>query len=658
GSLAVGVALTVPTMVNSLVGALAEHWLDGRKEEGSTSAYDAEKALRAKKYQGMKGMLDGSQEDQTAGAEDKLPRATKRRHYLVRHAVPLLAATGTAKVLGWFGIPAMSTIAVIGTTALAKTLTERLVDRRKLDLRIARLDAAMRRQLSDPAALQNQLVALLQDYQAQLDVLRAQLTGTQSALPTPTDGPEIVDSPGTPSFALQLAAQSIENVTAAARRLLSYLAAMQNQNPDPAQPPGNGAAQLQLLTDALLNSVGPAATSLLLGAVGDKIFLNTEERASDAQKLWDEAERDAVRGQALVDVLTDQLQRVDDAIEQLRRSVADRHPDVDLGDRTLDRLSFPTAPAHPEGARPPGQSKFRAYLVQVAFAAIGAAGGALALDQIFDLDDYSVVITVAGSVGGVIGTPVARMLFRRAELRRMDQNAFDLGKRDVDRSVLNKQVAFGKYLVAQLLDQIQQLHEQMDGQAVDVRPGDPGYTDRIRAAAEQAYLDNLEPTHHPDVQTQRVRLLERIDQLAAALDRADASEVEQAQTRLAYAIALYEGITDENDTSKTFPDVREVAPGRGRRATGGPTDQVRAGAARALGRILGEPGDKPRLEERLVALEEIVRAANAVDAHNLAGTPRSRAAVQQQLADRIAAYEEILEETNLPGGFPSPAISP
>ncbi|WP_410789207.1 hypothetical protein [Kribbella sp. C-35] len=668
GSIVTGVALSVPTIVNSLVGALTERWLDGRKETGRQPAYDADRAMRDREYPGMKGLLDGAPEqapDQVA----KAPRATKQVHYLVRHAVPLLAATGTAAALTAAGIPAMSAIVAIGLSAVAKSLAERLVDIKKLDFRLGRVDATVRNQLADPTALQNQLVAILQDYRSQLETLRGHLTGTARNAIQPTGELATAESPGTPGFGVHAAAQAIDNVTAAARRLISHLAATQSQ--DPAKPvvdndPTELAKHLNLFAEGLVNAVGPAITSLLLGAVGDKIFVNLEEKAGDAQKNWDHAQREAVRSQALLDALADQVQQVDEAIRQLRELVAVHRPGVDLSDRTADRASFPAAPELPEGARPPGQSKYWVYLQQVAFAAIGAAGGVLVLDQIFDLDTVSVVITVAGAVGGVTGTPVARLLFRRAELERKEANATDLAKQAVDRRQLTRQAAIGKYLMAQLLDQIQQMRELLvtSGRPVaEVRPGDPEYTDRVRAATERAYLDNLTPgpaATDLDARAQRIEALERIDRMAAALDWADSSQadVAEARSRLVHAIALYEGIADQSGARKTFPDLAQASPERGRRVTGGPTDQVRAGAGRALGRMLGEPAGKPLLEDRLVALEEIVRAAGAVDAHTAAGTPESLAYVQQQLTDHIAAYNELLQQAALPGTFPRPAISP
>ncbi|WP_350279194.1 hypothetical protein [Kribbella sp. HUAS MG21] len=664
GSIVTGIALSVPTIVNSLVGAVTERWLDARKETGRQPAYDADRAVRDRDYPGMRGLLDGA----PASAPDqqgKLPRATKQVHYVVRHAVPLLAATGTAAALTVAGIPAMSAVIVIGMSAAAKSLAERLVDMKKFDFRLGRVDSTVRKQLADSGNLQNQLVALLQDYRSQLGNLRAQLAGPTAAPVQTTGDPATRPSPGTPGFGVHAGAQAIDNVTAAARRLLSHVASTQNQ--DPAHPvadndPTEFARKLDLFAEGLVNVIGPAVTGLLLGAVGDKIFVNLEEAAGDAQKNWDHAQREAVRGQALLDVLTDHLQQVDVALRQLQALVADHRPGVDFTDRVADRAKFPVAPAQPDGARPRGQSKYWVYLQQVAFAAVGAAGGVLLLDQIFDLDHVSVVVTLAGAVGGVTGTPVARMLFRRAELRRKELNTADLAKQSVDRRDLGRQAAIGKYLVAQLLDQIQQVRELLvaPARAVDVRPGDPEYTDRVRAAAELAYLDNVAPTQDRDVRTQRVEALARIDRLAAALDWAESSEqdVEAARGRLAHAIALYEAIADEDGTTRAFPDLRQVSPDRGRRFTGGPTDQVRAGAGRALARMLGEPAGKPLLEDRLVALEAIVRAADAVDAHAAAGTAESRAHVQQQLDEHIAAYEQLLHDADLPGGFPRPGVSP
>jgi hypothetical protein len=348
----------------------------------------------------------------------------------------------------------------------------------------------------------------------------------------------------------------------------------------------------------------------------------------------------------------------------------------ELAGRIADRRSRPAPPAHPEGARPPGQSKYWVYGLQVFLAAVGAVGGVHVLDSVFDLSDLSYWTTVAGAVGGITGTPVARMLFRRAELRRKDANAEALAKQSVNRRALTEQTAIGKYLVAQLLNEIAELREQLLSNRrppVNVSPYDADYTDRVRAAVERAHLDNLPPAGNEtaeqrDVRAERVAALDRIDRLAAAVDWADSanpagSEAAEARARLTHAISLYEAIAGEDGVTKSFPVLPEVSPARGQRVTGGPTDQIRAGAARVVARMLGEPAGKPLLKARLEALERIVQAADAMDVHGNngalgAGRAESLAHVQQELDARIAAFEELLREANILGGFPRPAVSP
>ena len=58
---------------------------------------------------------------------------------------------------------------------------------------------------------------------------------------------------------------------------------------------------------------------------------------------------------------------------------------------------------------------------------------------------------------------------------------------------LTEDVAFGKYLVGQLLDRIEQAGESLNAAgrpSVAVSATDADYTDRVRAAAERAYSGN------------------------------------------------------------------------------------------------------------------------------------------------------------------------
>src|SRR5207244_12997216 len=111
------------------------------------------------------------------------------------------------------------------------------------------------------------------------------------------------------------------------------------------------------------------------------------------------------------------------------------------------------------GARPSRLMRYRLYAFQAALAALGLVGGAVVVDLTFDLSDLVFVTAVAGGIAGATGGPVARLLFRRAELARKDANAEALNKLGVDRAELTEDVAFGKYLVGQLLDRIDQVGE-------------------------------------------------------------------------------------------------------------------------------------------------------------------------------------------------------
>ena len=157
GNPLVGFGIAVPTIVNAAVGSIAERRLDEQKMAGRKPAYTAERKQREYEFPGLRSLLDGAEPVRPAAV--KMPRATAWRNYLRRYAMPTLATAAVAGVLTPFGVPALSTAMVIASSALAKSLAERLVDTKKLDFRLRRIDATERIRLADPTLYVNQLVA-------------------------------------------------------------------------------------------------------------------------------------------------------------------------------------------------------------------------------------------------------------------------------------------------------------------------------------------------------------------------------------------------------------------------------------------------------------------------------------------------------------------
>ncbi|WP_433165250.1 hypothetical protein [Kribbella sp. CA-247076] len=668
--LALGMSL--PTAAFGLAGAPMEHWLDGHKSAHKKPAYGADQARREQTYPGLRGAVDGRRP--VREPIGKVPRTTGRPRYAVRYGVPLAAATLTAASLWVAGVPAFSTLWVLGATATVRTITERWIDAKKRDQRRARVDSNVLTELSNPGSAQNQLIRVLREQQERLDTLRSTLglpAATTGRITTPrTPARHEIRSPGTPPYRVHLGQQVFDNDAAASARSLNPRLAPNDFDPTEV------ARQLSAMTEAIIAPFGPAAGGALLGSLGDKLFMSVEERLHDLQKNWDYAHREAIRGQALIDAMAQPLDLLHETLQDLARLAGADRPAPDLTDRTADRRTLLTPPEAAQSSRPYRGVSVWLYEFQVFLAAAGTAGSVLALDAVLGLNPLTVWTTVAAAFGAFSTSPVARMLFRRAELERKDANARALNKQGVDRPQLTEQVAIGKYLVAQLLDQIDQIRQDLrtagESQVV-VSPADADYTDRVRAAVELAHRDEV--VAGPDatvddleVRRRRLAALTSIDRIAADVDRADATDprgpgAARQRERLADAVSRYESVAAVDGATKPFPELASVSPARGRRVTGGPTDQIRAGAARALGRMLGEPGDKPLLVERLAALEAIVAAAEALDVHaeygsTQVGTEDSYAFLFEQLTTRITKYNDLLDQANIIGGFPLPAISP
>ncbi len=661
----VGLGIAIPTLVNALVGSMSERYLDAQKQPGKKPAYTEERVQRDFDYPGLHGLLDGP--EQIRPPLTRMPRATKWSNYLVRHTTPTLATAAVAGALTLFGVPALSTALVIASSALAKSLAERLVDVKKLDFRLKRVDATERIRLSDPALYSNQLVTELGELQTRLDRVlaaldvRSGLEPTTDPVASPPAGVTPVQPPipGAPPFRITLAVQLIDNVSAAARRV--FVGGQQAVDVDPTELARHVSAQVE----SLLNAIGPGLFGSVAGAMGDKYFINREEAANDARKQWARNEQEAAQAEALSEIITPRLSDLRQLTEHLETLVG---TPPDLAARAADRsLPAPTAP--PSGPRPSGQSSFTAYAVQVAAAALGGAVSAIGLDLIFDLPDLGVVLTVAGAAGAMIGTPVARYLFRRTEIDLQAQLEKVLAKQAVDRVGLLEQRAVSRYLVEQLATRAEAITDRANPQR---RPGpvdgtESHSTDLIRAALRQAELDNVPPGHpetpfNHDARSERISLLQRIDSLAAAIDQLQAlgrtgGPLADLRANLAHAVNLYEQVANSNGVRRAFPDLGSVDPRSGQRVVGGPTAQARAAVDQAIRRLVAEPTGKPLLPERLVALEHLAYAADTVDHHAVHGTDESRALVQSQFEEALTEANRLWQETGNPHGLVLPALS-
>ncbi|TWD81328.1 hypothetical protein FB561_2440 [Kribbella amoyensis] len=658
----VGVGIAIPTIVNSVVGSLAERYLDAKKQPGKKPAYAVDREQRSFDHPGLQGLLDGAERIRPPWV--KLPRATEWRNYLLRYTTPTLSTAAVAGALSLVGVPAWSTAIVIASSALAKSLAERIVDVKKLEFRLRRVEATERIRLSDPELYTNQLVTELAELRTRLDRALAALDvnpdeqptiGTEQTAVTPVH-PKI---PGAPPFKVTLAVQLIDNVSAAARRV--FVGGQQTIDLDPTEL----ARQVSPQLESLLNAIGPGLFGAVTGALGDKYFINRDEASNDARKQWARTGQQAAQSEALAELIEPQLREFRRLTEQLEARTG---AEPDLAARAADR-GLPARTQPPEGSRPAGQAHWSAYAVQVAAAALGGAVSAVALDLIFDLPDLGVVLTVAGGAAGLIGTPVARYLFRRTELE--NQAALERNKAShaVDHDTLQEERAVTRYLVEQLSSRVAAITSRAVVGTVVAAPTetDPHYTDHVRAAVRRAELDVVPPgrpesAYDLDARVDRVEALDRIDRFAAEVDQLDARGVggqvlDAARAKLRFAIELYEAIADSNGVRRVFPDLAKVDPLLGRRVVGDRTDQVRYGVEQAIRRLVAEPSGKPLLAERLFALEELQRAADAVDHHAMHGTEDSRAVVQEQFDAALGEASRLWREAGVPNGLVLPAVS-
>lgn len=710
GNPLVGVGIAVPTMVNAAVGSFAERHLDRQKATGRKPAYNADRKQREYDHPGPGGLLDGP--ERVRPPAEKMPRATAWRNYLGRHALPTLATAAVAGALTPFGVPALSTAMVIASSALAKSLAERLVDKKKLEFRLRRIDATERLRLSDPTLYLNQLTTEIANLQSRFNRLsttpapQPPTTTTPStpptapspptsATPTPPDPPAppptvaplpagspptvmpgaapspaeapgtsagvvpaAAEVPGSPPFTVSLAAQLIENVSGAARRV--FVGGRPAVDADPTEVARHVSAQME----GLLNAVGPGLLGAVTGAMGDKYFLNRDEAGRDASKQWSRTHQEAAQAAALAGLLEPRLREFRELADRLESSAG---VPPDLSARAADR-GLPVVTARPTGPRPSARAPWSTYAVQVAAGSLGGVAGAVGLDLVFDLPDLAVVLTAAGATGSMAATPVARSLFRRRELKVHEGLETNKAVRSVNQSELLEQRAITRYLLTQLSMQADSIARRTSPPRLveTLSETSPYYTDYVRAAVRQAELDNVpsgQPEHpfDRDARTERVQALQRIDHWAAELDRleslsAPTEPATTARERLRFAIDRYESIANSNGTRRPFPDLATVDPADGQRVTGGVPDQVRSGVHQAVRRLVAEPSGKPLLAERLITLERLSRAADAIDHHATHGTDDSRAYVQQQFDQSLSDANRLWRESDVPNGLVLPVL--
>ncbi|NIK57835.1 hypothetical protein [Kribbella shirazensis] len=572
GNPLVGVGIAVPTIVNAAVGAYAERRLDQQKMAGRKPAYAADTRQREYDYPGLRGLLDGPERVRPAVVE--LPRATAWRNYLRRYAMPTLATAAVAGTLTVFGVPAMSTALVIASSALAKSLAERLIDTKKLEFRLRRMDATERLRLADPRLYVNQVATEFADLRARLDRVVADLqpAGNPVALP-----PASSDVPGTPPLTVGLAAQLIENVSGTARR--AFLGGRPATDVDPTAVARSVGPQLE----GLLGSAGPGLVGALTGALGDKYFLNRDELARDASKRWSRSHQETAQATALASIVEPQLRALRELVDHLETSTGGADSSAGAPAGVAGRL--PTVAGPPVGPRPVARAPKSAYVVQAAAGPIGGVSSAVALDLVFDLPDLVIVLTTAGAAGSLLATPVSRYLFRQRELQVHEGLEEDKAVRAVNQSELLEQRAVTRYLMTQL---------SMRAETIVERIAPPG----------------------------------------------------------------------PNDPPPQTPDVGAVGPAVGtvgrrgeRQAVGGVTAQVRYGVPLVVRQLAAEPSGKPLLAERLLAVERLVQAADAVDHHAQHGTPESRAFVQDEFDTTRAEADRLWREAGVPDGLVMPALS-
>ncbi len=524
GNPLVGFGIAVPTIVNAAVGSFAERRLDEQKMAGRKPAYTAERKQREYEFPGLRSLLDG--EEPVRPEAVKMPRATAWRNYLRRYAMPTLATAAVAGVLTPFGVPALSTAMVIASSALAKSLAERLVDTKKLDFRLRRIDATERIRLADPTLYVNQLVAEFTHLQTRLNRIHTQ---------DGTTGEAAADVPGSPPYTVALAAQLIENVSGSARRAL--LGGKRTTNTDHPQ------------LEALLSAAGPGLLGAVTGAMGDKYFLNRDEPARDASKQWSRSHQEATQAAELAHTLEPQLRALRQLVDRLEEQTG----------TPSTQQALPTVTAPPEGTRPSARAPWSAYAVQAAAGSLGGVAGAVGLDLLLDLPDLAVVLTAAGAAGSMTATPAARYLFRSRELKLHEALETNKAVRAVNQSDLLEQRAITRYLVTQLALQA----GSIDSPEPEQTASSP--TDQIRTATTQAIRRLAAEPPGKTLLPERLIALEHLTQTANALDHhthhgTPASQA-HLQTQLTKALAetnrLYQeagiplpAITPEHELTK------------------------------------------------------------------------------------------------------------
>ncbi|WP_405063931.1 hypothetical protein OG474_20420 [Kribbella sp. NBC_01505] len=87
-------------------------------------------------------------------------------------------------------------------------------------------------------------------------------------------------------------------------------------------------------------------------------------------------------------------------------------------------------------------------------------------------------------------------------------------------------------------------------------------------------------------------------------------------------------------------------------------DQIKYAINQAVRELAGRPDNKPKLFERLVAMEQVLDTLEALEYHQQHGTPDSIALLEQELNGRLGAVDELWQEQGQQNGFPMPTLTP
>ncbi|MFC9687725.1 DNA/RNA non-specific endonuclease [Kribbella sp. NPDC056951] len=641
GNVLLALGLGLPALAAAAANALGQRWLDGHKKEVKGEATKERLGEVRKRLPSLRTAIEADPygvAGEPLGPIDKASIVPAKWRYVVKAAIPAVAAIGTALALSPLGVPTAGVIIAYSAMALIKPFTERYLDSRKAETAIQRAVELEIRHALDPTSYRSQLLEAL-------DVLRQRVNGGRGV-----PGSGRADR-GLPSIGPdELAATELaDQVPTFARRFVPVATDPRELDPTPLSQQLD--TQLELL---ILGAISGVAGGLMAGGVEAKIQRLTDLADAGVSEFHLKAVSDELTAELHAEFaeVIDQLSGLADVLEGLR--AGEVQPDQAM-ERLRARLAGPSGPSD---VAPSGEIPAWAHAMHLGGPLI-TAGTITLIDAMLGLDPAAFAAAVATAGVQALGIPAMKWWAEHQTARNREHERFAGNKEAINRADLADQMTALRYVLDRIARDAGAAIESV-GPTVELAVPSTelsAFTDRVRAAVRAARLavvptqarHAVEPAEPRSGFQERVELHVALDEIESQADLVDELAAAGAATGLAEAGRRLEELLTENavhpDQRVRLPGLEAVDPANGQRIEGNPLAQTKARAAEAWRRLVAEPETAPERAKRTMALGRVRHAldtleyqlARAESGHRQAGVKLALT----EVARTIAAFKLV-----------------